>query len=127
MRLYGAALYLQAELLEKSGEDISKIYMLQTKGSNKGYKTIQGFSKKGFNGVRDFLNPLSTGGNKKTVKTPFSLTKTNGQLEIKLDISRDKAKEIKAMIENASVSSFYLGKKGLAYIYKDINIRELER
>ena len=127
IRLYGAALYLQAELMEKSGEDVSKIYILQTKGSNKGCKIIQGFSKKGFNGVRDFLNPLSTGGNKKTVKTPFLLTKASGQLEINLDISRDKAKEIKQMIEDAGVSSFYLGKKGLAYISKEIDTRELKR
>jgi hypothetical protein len=116
IRLYSAALYLQAELMEKSGEDISKLYVFQTKGPNKGFKTIQGFSKKGFNGVRDFLNPLSTGGNKKTVKTPFSLTKASGQLEIDVDIDKDKAREIQTLIENAGVSSFYLGKKGLAYV-----------
>ena len=34
-----------------------------------------------------------------------------------------KAKEIKNMIDNAGVSSFYLGKKGLAYI-TDIDTRE---
>lgn len=126
MRLYSAALYLQAILLEESGEDVSKIYILQTKGSNKECKTIQGFSKKGFNGVRDFLNPLSTGGNKKTVKTPFLLTKASGQLEINIDINRDKAKKIKSMIEDAGVSSFYLGKKGLAYV-SHIDTREVRR
>jgi len=127
IRIYAAALYLQAELLEDSGEDLSKLYIFQSKGVNKGCKTIQGFSKKGFNGVRDFLNPLSTGGDKKAVKTPFLLTKASGQLEINLDVSRDKAKEIKVMIENAGVSSFYLGKKGLAYISQEIDTRELKQ
>ena len=36
---------------------------------------------------------------------------------------RDKAKEIKTLIENAGVSSFYLGKKGLAYV-TNIDTRE---
>ena len=53
------------------------------------------------------------------------MTKARGQLEINLDISRDKAKEIKSMIEDAGVSSFYLGKKGLAYISQAIDTREL--
>ena len=44
------------------------------------------------------------------------LTKASGQLEINIDIDKDKAREIKTMIENAAVSSFYLGKKGLAYV-----------
>ncbi len=127
IRLYAAALYLQAELLEESGVDMSKLYVFQSKGPNKGRKTIQGFSKKGFNGVRDFLNPLSTGGDKKAVKTPFSLTKSSGQLEINLHVSREKAKKIKIMIENAGVSSFYLGKKGLAYISQEIDTRELKQ
>lgn len=127
IRLYAAALYLQAELLEESGVDMSKLYVFQSKGPNKGRKTIQGFSKKGFNGVRDFLNPLSTGGDKKAVKTPFSLTKSSGQLEINLDVSREKAKKIKGMIEDAGVSSFYLGKKGLAYISQEIDTRELKQ
>ena len=44
------------------------------------------------------------------------LTKANGTLNINLDITEDKAKELKGMIESAGVSSFYLGKKGLAYV-----------
>ena len=123
MRLYGAALYLQAELLEKSGENIDKFYVLQTRGPNKGQKTIQGFSRKGFNGIRDFLNPLSTGGNKKTVKTPFTATKSSGLLNITLAISKNRAEKIQTMINNAGVSSFYLGKKGLAFV-EDINVME---
>jgi len=127
IRLYAAALYIQAELMEASGIDMSEIYILQTKGINKGCKTIQGFSKKGFNGVRDFINLLSTGGTKKTVKTPFLLTKAGGRLEINIDIDRGRAKKIRSMIENAGVSSFYLGKKGLAYISQEIDTRELIR
>ena len=124
MRLYGAALYLQAELLEKSGENIDKFYVLQTRGPNKGQKTIQGFSRKGFNGIRDFLNPLSTGGNKKTVKTPFTATKSSGLLNITLAISKNRAEKIQTMINNAGVSSFYLGKKGLAFV-DDISVMEV--
>jgi hypothetical protein len=55
------------------------------------------------------------------------MTKASGQLEINLDVSREKAKEIKSMIENAGVSSFYLGKKGLAYISQEIDTRELKQ
>ena len=50
------------------------------------------------------------------------LTKANGQLEIRLDINDEQAKELKQMIDNAGVSSFYLGKKGLAYV-SDIRLR----
>lgn len=31
-------------------------------------------------------------------------------------LTKNKSREIKTMIENAGVSSFYLGKKGLAYV-----------
>lgn len=44
------------------------------------------------------------------------MTKASGQLEILIDVDRDKGQEIKTLIENAGVSSFYLGKKGLAYV-----------
>ena len=56
-------------------------------------------------------------------KTKHLMTKASGTLEIILNISRDKAKEIKNMIDNAGVSSFYLGKKGLAYV-TSISTRE---
>jgi hypothetical protein len=49
-------------------------------------------------------------------ETSLMLTKASGQIEINLNIDKDKALEIEAMIENAGVSSFYLGKKGLAYV-----------
>jgi len=54
------------------------------------------------------------------------MTKASGTLEITIDVEREKAKEIKRLIENAGVSSFYLGKKGLAYV-KDIDTREVKQ
>ena len=46
------------------------------------------------------------------------LSKASGKLEISLDIPKAKGREIKELIDNAGVSSFYLGKKGLAYVSK---------
>jgi hypothetical protein len=51
----------------------------------------------------------------------YFMTKASGQLEINLDIDKDKAREIKTMIDNAGVSSFYFGKKGLAFV-SDIRV-----
>ena len=113
LRLYVGSLHIMLDLLQKENIDISPF--LGDRGG------LQGFSKIGFNGVRDFLNS-KMGGRKKTVKTPYNLTKASGQLEITLDIEVDTAKELKQMIENAGVSSFYLGKKGLAYV-SDIRLR----
>jgi len=101
---------------------------------------ISGISKRGFT-TKDFMNRFTSGKKKKIWGNPYIrkerikgvgevtslMTKASGQLEINLDITRDKAKEIKAMIENAGVSSFYLGKKGLAYISQEIDTRELIR
>lgn len=106
-RIYAGALYLMVLEMNTQGFDTSDL--ITKKG------TIKGFSKRGFNGVRDFLNPLM-GNKKKTTHTPYLLTKASGQLEITLDIDIAKAKELKQMIDNAGVSSFYLGKKGLAYV-----------
>jgi len=118
-RLYAVALYLQAQRLIDEGCDLD--FMINPKGELQ----IQGFSKRGFNGVRDWLNTM-TGGRKKAVGTPCNIKKQSGFLEIELkldsqarglyfnDMSR--AQEIKTLIENAGVSSFYLGKKGLAYV-----------
>ncbi len=118
MSLYAAALYLQAERLCNQRNDLRFIR------NEKGEISIQGFSKRGFNGVRDWLNPM-TGKRKKVVGTPCIVQKQSGSLEIILDICRDKAKKIKQDIDNAGVSSFYLGKKGLAYI-THIDTREVK-
>ena len=119
IRLYAAALYLQAERMHQN--KISVGYCFNENGEVR----IPGFSKRGFNGQRDFLNRLA-GSKKKTVGTPFPLTKASGTLKINIDVDRDKAKEIKTMIQNAGVSSFYLGKKGLAYVTY-IDPREVRR
>jgi len=109
--LYSAALYLQAERLLNSNVNIDFVK------NKKGDIQIQGFSKRGFNGVRDWLNSM-TGNKKKAVGTPCQVNKQSGRLEIEIDIDKTKGKEIVQMIENAGVSSFYLGKKGLAYVSK---------
>ena len=85
------------------------------------------------------MNRFTTGEKKKIWGNPYMrkervkgegeivslMTKASGKLEINIDVDRDKAKEIKILIENAGVSSFYFGKKGLAYLSKDIDTREL--
>ena len=90
---------------------------------------ISGISKRGVT-KRDFMKRYSTGNGKIIFGNPYirtemlkgqgkvvhNMTKASGQLLIEIDIDRDKAKELKSMIENAATSSFYLGKKGLAYL-----------
>ncbi|MDQ7059380.1 MAG: type I-Fv CRISPR-associated protein Cas5fv [Ghiorsea sp.] len=129
VRLYAAALYIQYERLKER-------FNMTTAMSNRG--SISGFSKRGFNGKRDFMNRFTTGKPKTVWGNPYIrkvrvkgvgevvslMTKASGQLEITLDISRERAQEIKGMIENAGVSRFFLGKKGLAYISK-ISTREV--
>ncbi len=117
-RIYTSALYEQANRLIDSG--ISLDFAIESSRKNKGEVVIKGFAKdsrpyRGFNGVRDWLNPMS-GGRKKAVGTPCQVQKQSGQLEIKLDIDINRAIELKTMIDNAGVSAFYLGKKGLAYV-----------
>ncbi|MBV1877167.1 MAG: hypothetical protein KUG79_05955 [Pseudomonadales bacterium] len=129
--LYCSSLYLQLERL--SGR--FNLDSAKTKAGG-----ISGISKRGFT-TKDFMNRFTTGEKKKIWGNPYIrkerikgagevtslMTKASGQLEINLDISREKAKEIKTMIDNAGVSSFYLGKKGLAYISAPIDTRELRR
>ncbi|URL01942.1 type I-Fv CRISPR-associated protein Cas5fv [Avibacterium sp. 21-595] len=118
--LYCSALYLQLERLEKK-------YDMATAKSARG--GISGISKNGHT-TKDFMEKYTTG-NKKIIygnpyirsefkkgegEVKYSLTKASGQLSIKLDIDIDKAQELKSMIENAGVSPFPLGKKGLAYV-----------
>jgi hypothetical protein len=96
---------------------------------------ISGISNNGFT-PKDFMRAYTTGKSKLIYGNPYvreefvkgegkinhNLTKANGQLEITLDINIEQAKELKQMIDNAGVSSFYLGKKGLAYV-SDIRLR----
>ncbi len=111
---YCSALYLQAIQLSKKYE---------MKGV-----VLKGFSVNGLT-PKNFMS-LFTGGEKKIYGNPYvrkerikgqgevvsMLTKARGELQIKIDVSTEKAKEIRSMIECAGVSSFYLGKKGLAYV-----------
>ena len=55
-------------------------------------------------------------------KINHKLTKASGQLEITIDVEANIAKELKTMIEDAGVSAFYVGKKGLAYV-SEIRLR----
>lgn len=125
--LYCSALYLQLELL-------SKKYQMNTAKTKAG--GISGISNNGFT-KKDFMNRFTTGEKKKIWGNPYIheefikgegktkhlMTKASGTLDIIINIKLDKAKQIKQMIDYAGVSSFYLGKKGLAYVSK-INTRE---
>ncbi len=118
--MYCSALYLQVERLEKK-------FDMQTAKSRTG--CISGISKNGFT-PKDFMECYTTGKKKLIYGNPYIqeryekgegkisniLTKANGTLEIFLDIGLEQAKELKKMITYAGVSSFYLGKKGLAYV-----------
>ena len=123
---YCSGLYLQLERLQQKGYNMDSA---KTKAGG-----ISGISKRGFT-KKDFMDRFTTGA-KKTIwgnpyirkefikgegETTLMLTKASGQLEINIDIDKDKAREIKTLIENAGVSSFYLGKKGLAYV-NDIRV-----
>ncbi|WP_051906728.1 type I-Fv CRISPR-associated protein Cas5fv [Methylomarinum vadi] len=118
--LYCSALYLQLERLAKK-YDMSSA---KTKAGG-----ISGISKNGFT-KKDFMGRYTTGEKKKVWGNPYIreefiagegkvkrlLTKASGQLEINLNIPKEKAQELKKLIDYAGVSSFYLGKKGLAYV-----------
>lgn len=112
--LYCSALYLKLVRLNEQGENIQG--------------NVKGFSVAGLT-PKDFMSSF-TQGKKKVYGNPYlkkekikgqgevtsMMTKASGRLEISIDIDRDKGQEIKTLIENAGVSSFYLGKKGLAYV-----------
>mgnify|MGYP003624315800 CR=1 FL=1 len=118
--LYCSALYLQLARLE------GKYDMSSAKTKAGG---ISGISKRSFT-KKDFMASYTTGPKKTIWGNPFikkekikghgevtsMMTKASGQLEISIDVDRNKAIEIKGLIDNAGVSSFYLGKKGLAYV-----------
>lgn len=118
--LYASALYLQIERLSKK-YDLSNAL---TKSGG-----LSGISKRGFT-KKDFMDRYTTGSKKLIWGNPYLLkekkkgegevvsilTKASGQLIINLNISKDQARDLEEKIENAGVSSFYLGKKGLAYV-----------
>lgn len=118
--MYCSALYLQLQRLE------SKYDMTTAKSKMGG---ISGISNNGFT-PKDFMDKYTSGHKKLIYGNPYvreefvkgegkikhMLTKASGQLEITIDIDIDRAVELKNMIDNAGVSAFYLGKKGLAYV-----------
>ncbi len=124
--MYCSALYLQMKRLESH-------YDMSTAKSKRG--GISGISNNGFT-PKDFMDKYTTGAKKCIFGNPYvreeyvkgegkikhTLTKANGQLVINLNIDFAKAKELKNMIDYAGVSSFYLGKKGLAYV-SEISVR----
>ncbi|MDM1780226.1 hypothetical protein HX120_00165 [Acinetobacter indicus] len=118
--LYASALYLQIERLSKRYDLTSAL----TKSGG-----LSGISKRGFT-KKDFMDRYTTGSKKLIWGNPYLLkekkkgegevisilSKASGQLIINLNISKDQARDLEEKIENAGVSSFYLGKKGLAYV-----------
>ena len=127
INLYCSALHLQAARL--SGKfDMS---CLITKSG-----CIPGISKNNFT-QSDFMKRFTTGKPKKIYGNPYireafikgvgkeklTMRKARGKLTISIDVDRARAEEIKQMIESAGVSSFYIGKKGLAYV-TNIDTRE---
>lgn len=123
--LYCSALYLQLDRLSAS-YDVSSA---KTKAGG-----LSGISNNGFT-KKDFMNRYTSGEKKKIWGNPYVLkervkgigevtslmTKAGGTLNIEISIDRKAGKELADMIENAAVSSFYLGKKGLAYV-SDIRV-----
>ena len=119
--LYCSALYLQLNRLSSDGYDLSTA---KTRAGG-----ISGVSNNGFT-KKDFMNAYTTGDKKRIWGNPYVreefvkgegrtkriLKKAGGRLEIKIPMKRDQSKVLLAMIDNAGVSSFYLGKKGLAYV-----------
>ena len=120
--LYCSALYLQQQRLSKRFDTQS----ILTKSG-----VISGISKRGFT-KKDFMNKFTTGEKKRIWGNPYirkerikgvgevvsTLKKVSGMLEIQLNIDKKQAKILEKKIKEAGVSSFYLGKKGLAYVSK---------
>lgn len=125
--LYTSALYLQIDRLKQH-------YDLSTSLTKNG--GLSGISKRGFT-KKDFMDRYTTGSKKLIWGNPYLLkerkkgegevtsllSKANGELEITLNVSKERAKDLEQKILDAGVSSFYLGKKGLAYLTK-IDTRE---
>ncbi|OQW76885.1 MAG: hypothetical protein BVN35_05530 [Proteobacteria bacterium ST_bin11] len=124
IRLYAAALYIQFYRL-------STRFNMDEACNRRGPNVyVYGYSKRGFNGSRDFMKNFITGDEKRIWGNPYLLkekrsgegeitlllTKANGTLNILLDVPEETAAQIQNLIEAAGVSSFYLGKKGLAYV-----------
>ena len=118
--LYCSALYLKLDLLSECND--TKLIRAPRGG-------LTGISHNSFT-PKNFMKRFSTGSEKIVWGNPYvsrvkkkgegevmsMLTKASGQLTINLNISESQAKELQSLIDNAGVSTFYLGKKGLAYV-----------
>jgi len=122
--VYCSALYLQLSRLARS-HDVS--------GALTKLGKITGFCFNGFT-RKDFINRFTTGSKKPIYGNPylvkrrikgqgevtFSLIKASGRLDITLDLPAQQARELKTIIHDAGVTTFVLGKKGLAYVHNII-------
>lgn len=118
--LYCSALYLQLERLSTEFE----VSSAKTKAGG-----LSGISNNGFT-KKDFMARYTSGEKKRIWGNPYVrkekikgigevtslMEKAGGTLKIDLAIDREAALDFRYKIENAGVSSFYLGKKGLAYV-----------
>lgn len=118
--MYCSALYLQLQRLQ------SRYDMESAKAKRGG---ISGISHNGVSG-KDFMKAYTTGKGKliygnpyiKSVfvkgegKTTNKLKKVSGVLVINLDIALETAQDLINKINTASVMTFYVGKKGLAWV-----------
>lgn len=118
--LYCSALYLK---LDRLTEQYDTTVIRASRGG------LTGISHNGFT-PKNLMERFTTGQQKIVWGNPYIsskflkgegevkklLHKASGQLIINLDISKDQARDLEEKIENAGVSAFYLGKKGLAYV-----------
>ena len=118
--LYSSALYLQLDRLAQEF-DVSSA---KSKAGG-----LSGISNNGFT-KKDFMARYTSGDKKKIWGNPYIrkerikgigevtslMGKAGGTLNITVDVEREIALDLKDKIDSAGVSSFYLGKKGLAYV-----------
>ena len=118
--LYCSALYLK---LDKLTEQHDTTAIRASRGG------LTGISHNGFT-PKNLMERFTTGQQKIVWGNPYInskfvkgegevkqlLHKASGKLTINLNISKEQARDLEEKIENAGVSSFYLGKKGLAYV-----------
>lgn len=118
--LYCSALYLK---LDRLSEQYDTTPIRASRGG------LTGISHNGFT-PKNLMERFTTGQQKIVWGNPYIsskflkgegeirqlLNKASGKLTINLNISKEQARDLEDKIENAGVSSFYLGKKGLAYV-----------
>jgi hypothetical protein len=105
--LYFAAMYIKLLELKSCGTDMSNILTSQGK--------IPGFSKSSFS-QKELTKVLASGGYKINYGNPYPIIKSDGNIEIEIDVDEDRAIEIYEMIKFAKIPNFYVGKKGFGRI-----------